>query len=75
VVHSFEHYDRETGISVYTAPSVKPGYFLYFDPIDTLAPEVQARWKDAAEQQRMIAAAVATARDAQASHARASTIL
>ena len=23
--HSFEHYDRTTGISVYTAPSVKPG--------------------------------------------------
>ena len=24
-VHSFEHYDRENGISVWTAPSVKPG--------------------------------------------------
>ena len=35
--HSFEHYDRETGISVYSAPSVKPGQcFLYFDPIDQL---------------------------------------
>ena len=74
VVHSFEHYDRDTGIAVYTAPSVKPGYFLYFDPIDTLAPPVQARWKDPAEQQRMIEAAVAAARDAQTSHARASTV-
>jgi lysine 2,3-aminomutase len=74
VVHSFEHYDRETGIAVYTAPSVKPGYFLYFDPIDTLAPEVQARWRDGAEQQRMVEAAIGAARDAQASHARASTI-
>ena len=35
--HSYEYYDRETGISVYTAPSVKPGqFFLYFDPLDTL---------------------------------------
>ena len=45
-VHSFEHYDRDTGVSVWTAPSVKSGkYFLYFDPIDTLAPDIQARWK------------------------------
>src|SRR3954471_1648440 len=43
--HSYEHYDRATGISVFTAPSVKPGkYFLYFDPIDTLEPEYQRRW-------------------------------
>jgi lysine 2,3-aminomutase len=74
VVHSFEHYDRTTGIAVYTAPSVKPGYFLYFDPIDTLAPEIQARWADPAEQQRMIEAGVGAARDAQAANARASTI-
>src|SRR6478736_3151517 len=46
VAHSFEHYDRETGISVFAAPSVKPGFFLYFDPVDTLSPEIQARWKD-----------------------------
>ncbi len=74
VVHSFEHYDRESGVSVYTAPSVKPGYFLYFDPIDTLAPEVQRRWADPAQQQQMIEAAVAAARAAQQSNARASTI-
>ncbi len=44
-VHSFEYYDRENGIAVYSAPSVKPGEsFLYFDPIDTLSPEAQARW-------------------------------
>ena len=73
-VHSFEHYDRETGIAVYTAPPVKPGYFLYFDPIDTLAPEVQARWADPAEQRRMVEAAVAAAHEAQRSNARASSI-
>jgi lysine 2,3-aminomutase len=75
VVHSFEHYDRETGVAVYAAPSVKPGYFLYFDPIDTLAPDVQARWRDPAQQQRMVEDAVAAARAAQARNARASTIL
>jgi lysine 2,3-aminomutase len=58
-VHSFEYYDRENGIAVYTAPSVKPGqYFLYFDPIDTLAPAAQARWESPAMQERMIADAV-----------------
>src|SRR5204862_6186180 len=53
-IHSFEHYDRETGISVFAAPSVKPGFFLYFDPVDTLDPAVQARWKDPVEQHKMI---------------------
>ena len=61
-VHSFEYYDRENGIAVYTAPSVKPGQsFLYFDPIDTLSPEAQARWAVPALQERMIAEAVAKA--------------
>ncbi|HEY8297587.1 MAG TPA: KamA family radical SAM protein [Candidatus Baltobacteraceae bacterium] len=44
-VHSFEYYDRHNGIAVYAAPSVKPGKaFLYFDPIDKLPADVQARW-------------------------------
>jgi lysine 2,3-aminomutase len=73
-VHSYEHYDRTTGIAVYTAPSVKTGYFLYFDPIDTLAPEVQARWADPAEQDRMVADAVGAARAALVANARASSI-
>jgi lysine 2,3-aminomutase len=60
-VHSFEHYNRETGISVYTAPSVKPGFFLYFDPVDLLSEDVQERWKDPAEQDRMVAEAIAAA--------------
>jgi lysine 2,3-aminomutase len=55
VVHSYEHYDRVTGISVYTAPSVKPGqYFLYFDPIHLLPEAGQMRWKDPAEHSKMI---------------------
>ena len=53
--HSFEHYNRNTGISVYSAPSVKPGkLFLYFDPVDRLAPDIQARWADTSEQRKMI---------------------
>jgi lysine 2,3-aminomutase len=74
VAHSFEHYDRETGISVFAAPSVKPGFFLYYDPIDTLDPEVQARWKVPAEQDRMIERAIAAARASQQASARASSV-
>ncbi|MCE9572636.1 MAG: KamA family radical SAM protein [Deltaproteobacteria bacterium] len=74
VVHSFEHYDRETGISVFTAPCVKPGFFLYFDPIDTLAPEIQARWKDEAEQAKMVADATAQAEANMKASARASSV-
>jgi lysine 2,3-aminomutase len=60
--HSYEHYDRTTGISVYTAPSVRPGQrFLYFDPIDQLPPEGQARWADPAEHQPMMDEALAAA--------------
>ncbi len=61
-VHSFDYYDRENGIVVYSAPSVKPGQsFLYFDPIDTLSPEAQARWAVPAFQEEMIREAVARA--------------
>jgi lysine 2,3-aminomutase len=61
-VHSFDYYDRENGIAVYSAPSVKPGRsFLYFDPIDTLGPEAQARWAVPALQEEMIRQAVARA--------------
>ena len=74
VAHSFEHYDRETGISVFSAPSVKPGFFLYFDPIDTLAPEVQERWTSEPERQRMVDAAIAAATAAQRASARASSV-
>ena len=74
VAHSFEHYDRTTGISVFSAPSVKPGLFLYFDPVDTLAPEIQARWKTVAEQDKMIDDAIAKARANVAASARASSV-
>jgi lysine 2,3-aminomutase len=74
VAHSFEHYDRRTGVSVFTAPSVKPGYFLYYDPIDTLAPDIQERWRVPAEQDRMVEDAIAQARANHADSARASGV-
>src|SRR6266700_2463383 len=60
--HSFEHYDRETGISVYTSPSVHPGaIYFYFDPIDLLPPAGRARWADPSQHELMIEEARAAA--------------
>jgi lysine 2,3-aminomutase len=62
--HSAEHYDRTTGIAVFTSPSVKPGaFFFYFDPLRTLAPEQQERWLRAPERRRMMDTALAAARE------------
>ncbi|HMI86794.1 MAG TPA: KamA family radical SAM protein [Polyangiaceae bacterium] len=62
-VHSFEHYDRETGISVFTSPSVHTGaHYFYFDPLHLLSPEVQKRWKSPIEQEAMMATALAQAK-------------
>jgi lysine 2,3-aminomutase len=61
-VHSYDFYDRENGIAAYSAPSVKPGQaFVYFDPIDKLAPDVQARWVIPALQEEMIGNAIRNA--------------
>jgi lysine 2,3-aminomutase len=60
--HSFEHYDRTTGVSVYTSPAVHPGHvYYYFDPIDLLPPEGQARWADPAQHESMLDEALAAA--------------
>lgn len=57
-VASYEYYDRENGISVWTAPNVKPGeVFFYFDPIRKLSPEAQKRWSDKSAREAMIAEA------------------
>lgn len=62
--HSYEYYDRETGISVYQAPSVKPGqFFLYFDPLHQLSTAAQRRWADPAEHDQMTNAAIAKAKE------------
>ena len=62
--HSYDYYDRETGISVYTAPSVKLGqHFLYFDPLHQLSTATQRRWADPAEHEVMMNAAIAKAKE------------
>ena len=53
--HSFEHYDSQTGIAVFTSPSVKPGQrFLYFDPLSTLQESVRERWQIPSERRAMV---------------------
>ena len=53
-VHSFEHYDRITGIAVFRSPNVDPDrLFYYYDPISQLWPEVQAKWANPLERERM----------------------
>jgi lysine 2,3-aminomutase len=62
-VHSFEHYDRETGISVFTSPGVKPGRsFFHFDPLDLLPEDGRRRWADPANHAEMLAQAMERAR-------------
>ena len=58
--HSYEEYDEDTGISVWTAPSVKPGKrFLYFDPLHTLSKDMQEAWACKETREKMISDAVA----------------
>jgi lysine 2,3-aminomutase len=62
-VHSFEHYDRETGISIYTAPSVKEGqFFPYYDPLRGLSPAIQQAWQDPKLREEMLQDAMSAAR-------------
>lgn len=62
--HSYEYYDRDSGISVYSAPSVKPGQlFLYYDPLDQLSETMRRRWADPQDQEVMVNAAIAKARE------------
>jgi lysine 2,3-aminomutase len=61
--HSYEHYDRTTGVSVFTSPAVHPGQvYFYFDPIHLLPPEGQARWADPAQHQAMLDEALTASR-------------
>src|SRR5262249_20322766 len=46
-LHSYECYDRENGVAVYTAPSVKPGqFFVFCDPLHSLGEAARRRWQD-----------------------------
>jgi len=59
-IHSYEHYDKENGIAVYSSPQIRGDQALiYYDPIDLLSAEAQERWKDPAVVEGMIDDAVA----------------
>ncbi|MCB0488119.1 MAG: KamA family radical SAM protein [Cyclobacteriaceae bacterium] len=46
-VHSYDYYDRVTGISVYRSPSVDENkLYLYFDPISSLPEKGKKLWED-----------------------------
>ncbi|WP_287161578.1 KamA family radical SAM protein [Mesorhizobium sp.] len=63
-VHSFEHYDRQTGLAVYRAPSVRPDQlFTYPDPLQSLSPDAQAAWLDPQRAKRILSDAVEAARE------------
>ena len=58
-VHSFEHYDRRTGISVFKAPSVKKDKkFTYVDPLRTLSRQMQKDWQDEKKREQMMRDAI-----------------
>ncbi len=60
--HSYEYYNRETGIAVYVSPVVRPDtFFFYFDPLWRLREDVQARWQDDVEREKMKAEAIEAA--------------
>ena len=62
-IHSFEHYDRETGVSVYRAPAVKRDkFFTYLDPLRTLSESIQEDWKDPDKREQMLRAAFSAAK-------------
>jgi lysine 2,3-aminomutase len=62
--HSFEHYDRTTGVSVYRSPNVDPNaFYCYFDPVDLLPAEGQARWADASQHGAIVDEAIDSARN------------
>lgn len=62
-MHSYELYDRETGISVYTAPAVKKDQlFCTYDPLAALSASIQADWRDQGKRTQMVSDALAAAR-------------
>jgi lysine 2,3-aminomutase len=54
-VHTPDYYNRQTGVSAFTAPSVKAGKkFLFFDPVTSLDDETQWRWTQPSHRRAMI---------------------
>ena len=62
-VHSFEHYNPVTGVSVYRSPNVKrDAFYCYFDPIDRLPEEGKARWADPSQHDAIVDEAIEAAK-------------
>jgi lysine 2,3-aminomutase len=58
-LHSFDHYDEGTGISIYRSPNVDPdAFYVYYDPLDRLPTSGRRRWAEPREHARMIKEAV-----------------
>lgn len=54
-VHSYDHYDPTTGVSVYRSPSVnEEKVYLYFDPIHRLPEDGRKRWADPNEHHEIV---------------------
>ena len=65
--HSFEHYNRETGVSVYRSPSVDPDkYYFYCDPVELLPESGKKRWADPTQHDLILQEAEEAAKAAQA---------
>ena len=53
--HSYEWYDKYSGISVWEAPMVKPDQkFLYFDPLHSLQEDAKMAWMNKTTREDMI---------------------
>ncbi len=62
--HSFEHYDRTTGVSVYRSPNVdRDAFYCYFDPIDELPEMGRERWADPGQHAAIVAEALEAANE------------
>lgn len=58
-IHSYDHYDTTTGVSVYRSPHVTDhGVFLYFDPLSGLPEEGRERWETDGEHEAIIKEAI-----------------
>ena len=56
---SYEYYNRETGVSVYVAPSIKQNRaFLYCDPLPYLKENAQKAWFNRKDAQQFCAEAL-----------------
>lgn len=59
-VHSYEVYDRVTGISVYRSPNMDAdAHYLHFDPLHALPEEGRERWSQPDEHAMMVREAIA----------------